>query len=100
MGSRPPSADLADELLQFRRARRGEHFLRHAFFMHLAVVHEDELGADVAGKSHFMPGASSRDGNDEVGASVLEAGMALDFLEGCLAPTRRKRQETNLAGLQ
>src|SRR5690242_1809371 len=51
-------------------------------------------------RSVFMPGESSRDGNDKVGASVLEAGMPLDFLESRLTTTRRERQKTKLARLQ
>ena len=53
-------ADLAHELLQFRCPGRGEHFLRNAFLMHLAVVHEDELGADVTGEAHFMRDQNQR----------------------------------------
>jgi hypothetical protein len=42
------------ELLQLRRPRRGEDFFRNAFFVHLAVVHEHALGADIAGEAHFV----------------------------------------------
>src|SRR6266851_8823298 len=47
-------ADRANELHELRRFGRSKQVLRAPFLVNLAVMHEDELGADVAGKPHFM----------------------------------------------
>jgi hypothetical protein len=54
------STNGADELPQFWRPGSGEDVLRNTFFMHLALVHEDKLGADVTGEAHFMGDQNER----------------------------------------
>src|SRR5262245_51610571 len=55
---------------------------------------------DVLMRSDFMPRESSRSGNDEVRAGVLQTGMPFDFVEGRLAPASGERQETEFPRLQ
>src|SRR6266852_6288792 len=47
-------ADRADELRELRRFGRSEQILRAPLLVHLAMMHEDELAADVAGEPHFV----------------------------------------------
>lgn len=44
-------------------------------------------------RSVFIPGASSRDRNNEMRAGVLDTRVPLDFLERGLTPARCERQE-------